>query len=100
LEEDAARAHGYAVVVSSIDFPMLPTAVATVEVLEEAVSRATPWAQLNRVAAALLKGPYCPQVALATIRRFDVPARNQSFGCHGRAEAQRAPIGGVVRDLI
>ena len=64
LEEDAARAHGYAVVVSSIDFAMFPAAVATVEVLEEAVSRATPRVRLNGIAAALLEQPDRLQMTL------------------------------------
>lgn len=100
LEEDAPRIDGLSVVIASVEFPVSPATIAGIEVFEIAVPGAASGTQLNRVAAALLKGPDCSQVTLATVGRFDVPACNEPFGCHGRTKAQRAPIRGVVRNLI
>ena len=100
LEEDAARADRYAIVVFSIDSTMLPAAVATVEVLEEAVSRATPRVRLNGIAAALLKQPDCLQVTLPAKGWLHVTTGDEPLRSLHRSKAERTSVGRVVRDLI
>jgi hypothetical protein len=93
LQEDAARAHRYAIVVSSIDFAMLPAAVATVEVLEEAVSRATPRVRLNGFAGTLLEQPDRLQVTLPAIGWLHVTTGDEPLRSLHRSKAERPPSG-------
>ena len=55
LLKDAARGHWHPVIVSAINSAKLPAATATVEVLKEAVPRATPCVCLDGVGAILLE---------------------------------------------
>ena len=100
LQEDAARVHGHAVLVSPIDSAKFPAAAAVVEVLKEAVPGATPCVGLNGIAAILLGEPNRLQVPLAAVRRLHVSACDQSLGGLQRAKAQRGAVRRVERDLF
>ena len=87
LEEDAARVHRHAVVVSPIHSAKLPAMQSAVERFAEAVPRANPRICLNGVAPVLLEQPDRLQVSLPTVGRLHVAVCEQQARCFEGTES-------------